>query len=108
LGTGALACGAGEWDSVKEDEMTDPSEVTERGGPWVREVCAALDVPAKEVNIPRILELTREISHRKTRPLGPVGAFILGMALGRHPDADPAELYDRILSTLPEQVADAD
>ncbi|EWT05333.1 hypothetical protein N864_05325 [Intrasporangium chromatireducens Q5-1] len=82
--------------------MADPSEVSERGGPWVREVCAALDVPAGAVDIPRILDLTREISHRKTRPLGPVGAFILGMAVARHPDADPAELYDRMLATLPE------
>lgn len=82
--------------------MTDPSEVTERGGPWVREVSAALDIPPAAVDIPRILELTREISHRKTRPLGPVGAFILGMALGRHPDADPAEIYNRMLATLPE------
>lgn len=88
--------------------MADPSEVTERGGPWVREVCAALDVPAADVDIPRILELTREISHRKTRPLGPVGAFILGMALGRHPDADVQALHDQILATLPEQVDQTD
>jgi hypothetical protein len=88
--------------------MTDPSQVTERGGPWVREVCAALDIPAASVDIPRILDLTREISHRKTRPLGPVGAFILGMALGRHPDADPQALHDQILSTLPEPEPEAD
>ena len=88
--------------------MADPSEVTERGGPWVREVCAALDVPAAAVDIPRILELTREISHRKTRPLGPVGAFILGLAVARHPDADPAALYDRMLATLPEPDAHED
>lgn len=83
--------------------MAEPSEVTQRGGPWVREVCELLDIPPSEVDIPRILDLTREISHRKTRPLGPVGAFMLGMALGRHPEAGAGALYDRILSTLPEE-----
>ena len=81
--------------------MTDPSEVTAQGGPWVREACAALGLAASDVDIPRILDLTREIAHRKTRPLGPVGAFILGMAVGRHPDADQQELYDRLVATLP-------
>lgn len=36
--------------------MAEPSEVTERGGPWVREVCELLDLPASErisVHAPR-------------------------------------------------------
>lgn len=66
-----------------------PAEDRSAWEPFVARVCAALGLDADRVDIDAILDLTREIAHAGARPMAPVSAFILGLAVGRQPDASP-------------------
>lgn len=57
--------------------------------PFVTRVCEALGLDADRVDIDAILEMTREIAHAGARPMAPVSAFLLGLAVGRRPDESP-------------------
>lgn len=76
--------------------------------PFVERACASLGLDAARVDIDAILDMTREIAHAGARPMAPVSAYILGLAVGRQPDASP-EFLRRVLedaataAPLPEQ-----
>ena len=76
--------------------------------PFVERACEALGLAADRVDIDAILDMTREIAHAGARPMAPVSAYILGLAVGRRPDASP-EFLRRVLedaataAPLPEQ-----
>lgn len=77
---------------------------------WIAEVAGRLGVDPATVNVPLIHDLTREIAHRFQRPMAPVGAYLMGLALGaalgEDPGADAGALLDSyaaaIDATLPE------
>ncbi|MGI5146576.1 DUF6457 domain-containing protein [Plantactinospora sp. CA-294935] len=55
---------------------------------WVAAACAELDVDPGQVDVPRVLDLARDVAHNVLRPGAPVTAYLLGLAVGR--GADPA------------------
>lgn len=73
---------------------------------WIAEVCAALDLPADSVDVARVHALTREVSGRLARPMAPVSAMLLGLAVGageRTPSAADLDAVGvRIEETLPQ------
>lgn len=71
--------------------------------PWLVQACQAVGVERDRIDIGMALKLSREVAHRLARPLAPVSTFIVGVALGAHPDADPRELAARIEALLPPQ-----
>ena len=56
--------------------------------PFVARACEAVGVDPAMVDIAAILDMTREIAHAGARPMAPVGAYILGIAVGRGGDPD--------------------
>ncbi len=76
---------------------------------WIVEVCSKLGVDASLVNVPLIHDLTKQVAHRFDRPMAPVSAHLIGIALGHalatNPTQDPAVLLDAFValveSTLP-------
>lgn len=60
--------------------------------PFVERACAAVGVDSRLVDADEVLALTRRIAQAGVRPMAPVAAYILGLALGAHPDADPVAL----------------
>lgn len=59
---------------------TDPTEA--RWFDWIEEACAAVGVEPESVDVPGVHALTRRIAHGFERPMAPVGAYILGVAVG--------------------------
>ncbi len=56
--------------------------------------CAELGVPRADVDVTMILNLARDVAHNTVRPGAPVGAYLLGLAVGR--GGDPVELAARL------------
>ena len=56
--------------------------------PFVVKACEAVGVDPALVDEDAILTMTREIAHAGARPMAPVSAFILGIAVGRGGDPD--------------------
>lgn len=90
--------------------MTDRhgSEPTrEEQDAWLREACAALGVDHALLDVGLVLELTKQVAHRFVRPMAPVSAYTLGIAVGLAAasggSVDQRELVDRIVETLPAQ-----
>ena len=50
---------------------------------WVRELCAALDVPPEAVDVTALLDLARDAAHLVERPAAPVTTYIVGFAAGK-------------------------
>ncbi len=79
--------------------------------PWIAEVCARLGVDPSLVDVPAIHDLTRQVAHRYERPMAPVSAHLVGIALGMALAADPdldaaallAELHAEVVATLPSE-----
>lgn len=55
---------------------------------YVDRACAAVGIERSLVDIDGILGMTREVAHAGARPMAPVSAFLLGLAVGREPGAD--------------------
>lgn len=62
--------------------MTDLTAGEARWADWIEEACAAVGVDPEVVDVPGIHTLTRQIAHGFERPMAPVGAFVLGVAVG--------------------------
>lgn len=62
--------------------MSDLSAAEERWHDWVEEACAAVGIDPESVDVPGVHTLTRQIAHGFERPMAPVGAYILGVAVG--------------------------
>lgn len=81
--------------------MTDLEQAEAQWHDWITTVADALGVDADQVSVTAIHELTRVIAHDFERPMAPVSAYIWGLAVASHPDADPAELRDKIIGAIP-------
>lgn len=55
---------------------------------WLAVACAEFDLDPADVDLPRVLDLARDVAHHVLRPGAPVTAYLLGIAVGR--GADPA------------------
>lgn len=58
---------------------------------WIDAACASVGVDPAVVDVPAIHDLTKEIAHGFSRPMAPVGAFILGVAIGLESAAGPVD-----------------
>lgn len=83
--------------------MSDLERARADWGPWIGEVCASVGVDAAEVDIEDVHALTQVVARDFLRPMAPVSAYIWGLARAQHPDADPDQLREAILSALPAQ-----
>lgn len=54
--------------------------------PFIERACASVGVDPAQVDEDAILSMTREVAHAGARPMAPVSAFILGLAVGRGGD----------------------
>lgn len=85
--------------------MTEQN-VEDRWSDWVEEVCAALGLDPEGVDVRGILAMTKTIAHGFERPMAPVGAYILGVAVGHLQEqgrpVDLDGLRQTIEATLPE------
>lgn len=61
-------------------------------GRFVRDACAAINVDPAAVDVDAVLDMTREVAHAGARPMAPVSAYLLGLAVGGDPEADPERL----------------
>lgn len=61
-------------------------------GMFVRQACEAVDVDPALVDINAVLDMTREVAHAGARPMAPISAYLLGLAMGKDADADPEHL----------------
>lgn len=62
--------------------MTDLAAAERTWHDWIVEACKALDVDPALVDVKAIHGLTKRIAHEYERPMAPVGAYILGLAVG--------------------------
>ncbi len=54
--------------------------------PFVEQVCTELELDAERVDIDGILDMTRVIARAGRRPMAPVSAYLLGLAVGGSPE----------------------
>ncbi len=66
---------------------------------FVAAACAELDLPPDSADTKVILDLAREVAHNTVRPAAPIGAYLLGLAVGRGA-GDPAELAARLTALV--------
>ncbi len=69
-------------------------------GAWVEHVAGALDVAPEAVDIDFIHSLTQVVAHEFQRPMAPVSAYILGLAVARHPERSLHELREAIIAVI--------
>ena len=88
-----------------ESPMSDLAAAEAQWHDWILDACAALDVDPRAVDVTGIHALTKDIAHGFSRPMAPVGSYILGVAVGlraaRGEQVDPTALTAAIRSTLP-------
>ena len=77
--------------------MTRPELDQAPWQPWIDHVCAALDIPADQIDVREIHGLTGQVASSFHRAMAPVSAYLWAVAQMRDPNADPGELRDAIL-----------
>ncbi|WP_068252388.1 NTP transferase domain-containing protein [Janibacter corallicola] len=55
----------------------------ERWADWIEDASEAVGIDPESVDVPGIQTLARQVAHDFERPMAPVGAYILGVAVGR-------------------------
>lgn len=81
-----------------------PTDDKEGWRAFVEDACARLGLDAAGVDEHLLLRLSRRVAHEGARPMAPVSTFILGLALGGRPDADPAQVVadlERAIASAP-------
>lgn len=76
---------------------------------FVEDACARLGIDPDRVDEHAILRLSRRVAHEGARPMAPVSTYILGLALGADPDADPvvvAAALQEAIATAPNPLED--
>lgn len=68
---------------------------------WVRDACKTLEIDPATVDVDQILDLTRDVAQRFTRPMAPVAAYLIGRAAQRHGVDQSAQLIEALLAGLP-------
>ncbi len=70
---------------------------------WTDQVCEKLDLDT-DVDIDGVLDLTSEVAHRFLRPMAPVAAYLVGLAVAA--GTPFAEAVAAVEETLPEKVSE--
>lgn len=81
--------------------MSDLERVEASWAPWIASVAEALDVDAGLVDVTFIHSLTQVVAHEFARPMAPVAAYVLGLAVAAHPDRTADELRAAIVGAIP-------
>lgn len=63
--------------------MTELDATRARWADWIEDASAAVGIDPESVDVTSILAMTKTIAHGFERPMAPVGAYILGVAVGR-------------------------
>jgi hypothetical protein len=50
---------------------------------WTEQACAALGLDPDVVDQKAVLDVARDVAHGVARPAAPLGAYLLGVAVGR-------------------------
>jgi hypothetical protein len=69
--------------------------------PWIERACRAVGVDPSLVRTDTVLALTRTVAHSLPRPMAPVAAHILGLAMASPGAPAPGDLVERLVGTLP-------
>ncbi len=69
--------------------------------PWIDEACRAVGVDPAIVETDAVLALTKTVAQRFLRPMAPVAAHILGLAIASNRTASTEELIEALVNTLP-------
>lgn len=79
-----------EWNAHLRRRAAMRRAEEDRSGwrPFIDKACEAVGIDPTLVDEDAILTMTREIAHAGARPMAPVSAYILGIAVGRGGDAD--------------------
>jgi hypothetical protein len=76
---------------------------------WTEQACAALGLEPDVVDQKVVLDLARDVAHGVARPAAPLGAYILGVAVGRGAAAvDAAARMTELANSWPGQERPAD
>jgi hypothetical protein len=90
---------------MSDKNMEEPTRAEQEA--WLQEACAAIGVDYSLLDVSLVLELTKQVAHRFVRPMAPVSAYALGIAVGLAAgsggSADQRALVERIVETLPAQ-----
>jgi len=81
--------------------VSDLARVEQSWAPWIEAVAGALDVDAGLVDVTFIHSLTQVVAHEFARPMAPVAAYVLGLAVAAHPDRTADELRAAIVGAIP-------
>ncbi len=77
-----------------------PADDKDEWRAFVEDACARLGIDATRVDENAILRLSRRVAHEGARPMAPVSGYILGLALGADPEADPATVMARLQEAI--------
>lgn len=77
---------------MPERGASDLEAAASAWAPWIESACATLGVDPALVDLSQIHDLSGAVAREVVRPMGPVAAYLWGVAVATHPDADPAEL----------------
>lgn len=69
--------------------------------PWIERACEAVGVDPGLVDPQVVLALTRTVAERYVRPMAPVAAHILGLAVATHGVGARDKLIEELTQTLP-------
>lgn len=78
-----------------------PDDLQAAWQPWIDEVCAAVSVDPARVDVALIQRLAKRVSREFERPMAPVAAHILGLAVAAQPDASPQALSAALADAIP-------
>lgn len=76
------------WNAAIRLATGSPPEDRTPWRPFIERVCAAVGVDPDLVDEDALLDMTREVAHAGARPMAPVSAYILGVAVGAGGDPD--------------------
>lgn len=68
---------------------------------WVEQACKAVGVDPRLVDTEVVLDFTKTVAQRFVRPMAPVAAHILGLAIASHDGVDARRLIEDLERTLP-------
>ncbi|GAA8844495.1 hypothetical protein DUHN55_12400 [Helicobacter pylori] len=80
--------------------QTEDQRAQERWADWIEQACAALGLDPEAVDVRSILDMTKTIAHDFERPMAPVGAYVLGLAVGRLQEQGRPVDIDALRTTL--------
>jgi hypothetical protein len=69
--------------------------------PWIDKACEAVGVDPALVDPQVVLGLTKTVAERFVRPMAPVAAHILGLAMGSQGLEARERLVEQLVRTLP-------